>query len=152
MTGAIIYLDASFLFSLHFRDSNTASALLLASRAAETLVVSALCEMETINAFGLRVFRGEMSEQNVVNAMRDLESDFRSGLLQWRPVSDEAFQRAKALSRKHTASIGVRAADLLHVATAIELGATTFFTFDLKQALAAQTAGLVVNEPPGELR
>jgi hypothetical protein len=76
----MIYLDASLVFSLHFRDSNTFEAMRLMGTATESLLVSALCEMETINAFGLRVFRSEMSARNMDNAVKDLESDLRSGL------------------------------------------------------------------------
>jgi hypothetical protein len=47
----MIYLDASVVFSLHFRDSNTIEALHLVGAATEPLLVSAFCEMETINAF-----------------------------------------------------------------------------------------------------
>jgi predicted nucleic acid-binding protein len=77
----MIYLDATIVFSLHFRDSNTVEALNLVSGATDALVVSPLCEMETVNAFALRVFRREMSERNLENAVKDLESDLRSGVL-----------------------------------------------------------------------
>ncbi len=144
----MIYLDASVLFSLHFRDRNTVEALHLAANATEAFVVSALCEMETVNAFALRVFRTEMSERNLDNAVKDLESDLRSGILHWRPIPEATFTRAKALSRKITPSIGVRAADLLHIAAALELGAKSLYTFDAKQHQAAQAAGLTVNRLP----
>jgi predicted nucleic acid-binding protein len=144
----MIYLDASVVFSLHFRDSNTVEAMRLVSTATETLLVSALCEMETINAFGLRVFRSEMSERNMDNAVKDLESDLRSGFLQWRPIPEAAFARAKALAQSITPSVGVRAADLLHIAAAFELGAKTIYTLDQKQHRAAQEAGLILNPLP----
>jgi len=48
----------------------------LVSGATDALVVSALCEMETVNAFALRVFRHEMSERNMGKAVKDLESIF----------------------------------------------------------------------------
>jgi predicted nucleic acid-binding protein len=144
----MIYLDASVVFSLHFRDSNTDEALNLVSGATDALVVSALCEMETVNAFALRVFRHEMSVHNMDNAVKDLESDLRSGVLQWKPIPEAAFTRAKALSRKITPSVGVRAVDLLHIAAAFELGAKSFYTFDQRQHQAAQAAGLTVNQLP----
>jgi predicted nucleic acid-binding protein len=144
----MIYLDASVVFSLHFRDNNTIKALHLMGAATEPLTISALCEMETINAFGLRVFGGEMSRRNMDNAVRDLESDLRSGLMQWRSIPEAAFSRAKTLSRRITPSTGVRAADLLHIAAALELGAGTIFTLDQKQHMAAQAVGLKVNQLP----
>jgi predicted nucleic acid-binding protein len=144
----MIYLDASVVFSLYFRDSNSAEAMHLVANATEALLVSALCEVETINAFALRVFRGEMSERNMDNAVRDLESNLRSGFLQSMPFPEGAFNRAKALTKKITPSVGVRAADLLHIAAALELGAKTLFTLDQKQLKAASAAGLAVNQVP----
>lgn len=144
----MIYLDASVVFSLHFRDSNTVEALDLIGNATEPLIISALCEMETINAFGLRVFRGEMSERNLDNAVKDLESDLRFGIMQRMPIPEPAFTRAKMLSREITPSTGVRAADLLHIGAALELGAKIIYTFDQKQHKAAQAVGLTVNQLP----
>jgi predicted nucleic acid-binding protein len=145
---AMIYLDSSVVFSLHFRDCNTGDAIRLVGGASEAVVVSAICEMETVNAFALRVFRKEMSARNMNVAVKDLESDLRSGLLLWKPLPQGAFARAKALPKKITPSIGVRAADLLHVAAALELGAGTFYTFDQKQRQAAQAVGIAVNPLP----
>lgn len=144
----MIYLDASVVFSLHFRDSNTIEALHLVRAAAEPLLISALCEVETINAFGLHVFRGEMSGRNMDIAVRDLESDLRFGIMQWKQIPEAAFTRAKALSKMITPSTGVRAADLLHIAAALELGAKTVYTLDQKQHKAAQAVGLMVNQLP----
>lgn len=144
----MIYLDASVVFSLYFRDSNTAEAMRLVGAGTQTLLVSAFCEMEIINAFGLRVFRSEMSERNMRTAVKDLESDLRSGFLQWKPIPPAAFTRAKALAQKITPTVGVRAADLLHIAAAFELGAKLIYTLDQKQHRAAQAAGLRVNQMP----
>jgi predicted nucleic acid-binding protein len=144
----MIYLDTSVVFSLHFRDANTSAALALVAGAAESLLVTSLCELETVNAFSLRVFRKEMLPVNRDNAVRDLETDIRSGVLHLEPLPDAAFARAKSLAQSLTPSIGVRAVDLLHVAAALELGADTLYTFDLKQHRTAQAAGLTVNHLP----
>ena len=47
----MIYLDASVVFSLHFRDANTPAALTLIGTADAPLAISSLCEVETVNAF-----------------------------------------------------------------------------------------------------
>jgi predicted nucleic acid-binding protein len=141
----VIYLDASFLFSLYFPDANSKNALRLAANATEQLLVSALCEIETINSLEQRVFRGEVSMQKVAIAIRDLEADLRTSILQWKPISEGAFERAKTLCRTVTPRFGLRTADLLHIATALEFGAACLFTFDQKQSVAAQSVGLKVN-------
>jgi predicted nucleic acid-binding protein len=43
-----------------------------------------------------------------------------------------------------TPAIGARAADLLHIAAALELGATHLYTFEQRQKRAAQATGLTV--------
>ncbi len=142
------YLDTSFVFSLYFHDVNTASALALAARKTLPFLVTPICELEAVNSFAQRVFRKEMSETNMTNAIRDLQADIRSGVLDWRPLPDAAFLRAKTLSQTVTPSIGVRAADILHVAAALELGAVRLFSFDLRQREAAKAVGLKMNPLP----
>lgn len=144
----MIYLDASVVVSLYFRDANTDRALYVVNTAQEPLLVSSLCEMETLNALALCVFRGETSKRNMDTAMTDLESDLRSGIFLWKPMPEGALARSKDLSRKITPTTGVRAADLLHIAVALELGAGSMSTFDLKQSRAALAAGLMLLPAP----
>jgi len=144
----MIYLETSFLFSLYFRDLNTPSALALVAKMPAPTLITPLCELEAINAFAQRVFRKEMSAVNMANAVRDLQADIRSGVLDLRPLPEAAFVRAKTLAQTLTPKIGVRSADLLHVAAALELGAARLFSFDLRQREAAKAAGLKVNPLP----
>jgi predicted nucleic acid-binding protein len=144
----MIYLETSFLFSLYFRDLNTPSALALVAKMPAPTLITPLCELEAINAFAQRVFRKEMSAVNMANAVRDLQADIRSGVLDLRPLPEAAFVRAKTLAQTLTPKIGVRSADLLHVAAALELGAARLFGFDLRQREAAKAAGLKVNPLP----
>lgn len=144
----MIYLDASVVFSLHFTDGNTPAALALAGGAGVGLVLTSLSELEAINAFALRVFRKEMSVANMGNAVRDLQTDIQSGILDLQPLPESAYSRAKTLAQALTPTLGVRAADLLHVSAALELGAKSFYTFDRKQHSTAKAAGLHVNPLP----
>ncbi|MGH9599742.1 MAG: type II toxin-antitoxin system VapC family toxin [Terracidiphilus sp.] len=144
----MIYLDSSVVFSLHYRDGNTPAALALVRTASAPLLISSLCEVESVNAFSLRVFRNEMTTANMSVAVRDLEVDIRSGTLLLRPFPEAAFARARTLAQSLTPAIGVRTADLLHVAAAIELGARSLYTFDRRQHKTAEAAGLIVNPLP----
>ena len=51
---------------------------------------------------------------------------------------------AERLSEHYTDAQGHRAMDILHVATAIELGAKAFLTFDRNQKKLAESEGLIV--------
>jgi predicted nucleic acid-binding protein len=141
----MVYLDASVTFSLYGVDRNTPGALSLIRHATLPLLLSALCELETLNAISLRVFRGDLSERDAARVRLNFQADLIAGVYKQRPLPLTAFDRAFTLSERITPTIGVRAADLLHIAAALELGASTLYTFDQKQKRAAQAAGLIVN-------
>jgi predicted nucleic acid-binding protein len=144
----MFYLDASVLFSLYRPDRNSVFATSLIASAQGSLVLSSLCEFETVNAFSLCVFRKEITEQDAQRARKKLETNIESGAFLMRPIPENAFRRAKALAQKITPVVGVRAADLLHIAAALELGAKTLYTFDQRQRQAAQAANLAINQMP----
>lgn len=144
----MIYLDSSVVFSVQVKDANTVAAVALLQSELETLALTRLCEVEFVNALSLRLFRKEISESQAQASVADLEKNLSSGIYQLLPFPDSAFARAKALALTLTPTIGVRAVDLLHVAAALELGASALYTFDQKQHRTAQAAGLKVNHLP----
>jgi predicted nucleic acid-binding protein len=144
----MIYLDSSVVFSVQVKDAHTAAAVALLRSEHESLGLTRLCEVEFVNALCLRLFRKEISESQAQASMADLEKNLLRGIYQLLPFPDGAFACAKALALTLTPTIGVRAADLLHVAAALELGASSLFTFDQKQYRTAQAAGLKVNYLP----
>ena len=144
----MIYLDSSVVFSVQGRDSFTTAAIALLRAAHEPLIVTRLCEVEFVNAVCLRLFRKEISQSQAQSSIADLEQNILRGIYQRLPLPDSAFTRAKILAQALTPAIGVRAADLLHVSAAMELGASALYTFDQKQHRTAQAAGLAVNLLP----
>jgi predicted nucleic acid-binding protein len=144
----MIYLDTSLVVSLYCLDANSAAAAAALRAAKSPLLITALCELETVNAFGLRVFRKELAGSQLDAVRQNFEKDLRAGVFLLRELPPPAFTRARQLSQQLTAKLGTRTADLLHVAAALELGATRFFTFDLQQRKMAQAAGLKLNRWP----
>jgi predicted nucleic acid-binding protein len=144
-SDAMIYLDSNIIFSVHGRDANTLAAVSLLESASAPFLLSPLCEVEFANAIGLRLFRKEILPAQAQASIGKLEGHVRNGVYRLLPFPEGAFGRARALALSLTPAFGVRAADLLHVAAAIELGAETFYTFDRKQHAAARAAGLKVN-------
>ncbi len=55
------------------------------------------------------------------------------------------FQNGIALARNYVSTCGTRSFDTLHVASALELGVTEFWTFDDRQAKLAKAVGLKVS-------
>ena len=108
-------------------------------------VVTALCELEVVNAFGLRVFRKQASVAEANAALTNFERDLHEGLFQLRGLPERVFERGKQLSQQTTAKLGTRTADLLHVAAALELEVDCFYSFDQQQRKLARAVRLKLN-------
>ncbi len=140
-----IYADSSFLVSLYSADTNWPAAARTMGASSGECLVTTLGELEVVNAFGLRVFRKEVSVAQAQSSLLDFEKDLRDGILQLRELSDSIFQRARQLSRQTTAKLGTRTADILHVASALELGADFLYSFDQQQRKLARAVRLKLN-------
>lgn len=141
----VAYADTSFLFSLYAQDANTGRAARTASAIQSPLIITPLQAFELRNALRLAVFRGDLSEMEQRRLNGSIETDAKAGSLLETTVSwAEVFACAEALSAAHTMAIGTRGFDILHVATALAIGAGEFFTFDSRQKALAMKAGLKV--------
>jgi predicted nucleic acid-binding protein len=136
------YTDASFLFSLYAIDAHSRRAAKLIARVKPPLVLSELSLLEFINALRLYLHRGELSSDEAEELDRIVHEDIGSGVVVVRALGPAAYSKAVELSREHTPELNVRTLDVLHVATAITLGAKTFLTFDQRQAKLARAVGL----------
>ena len=108
-------------------------------------LLSTLCELEAVNALQLRVFRKEISPAQARSSSSAFEKDLREGIFQLQPLTEQAFEKARQLSRENTAKLGTRTADLLHVAAALDLRADRLYTFDQQQRKLAQALRLKLN-------
>ncbi|MGD0499359.1 MAG: type II toxin-antitoxin system VapC family toxin [Bryobacteraceae bacterium] len=136
-------MDASFLVSLYASDANSAAAAAYAGNLPFPFPLPEFGRLELTNAIHLRVFRREITAAQAEAALADVASDLAQGVLRSFPVSAGMYETAQRLAHKHTAAIGARALDILHVAAALELGAERFYTFDRRQARLARAEGLV---------
>jgi len=137
-----VYADTSFLVSLYTLDANSTTAAAYMRRVQDALLVTPLCELELTNAIELRLFRREITVAQAKAALTAFESDMQSGGLTAAPLPAAVYQKARQLSRKHTAGIGARSLDILHVAAALALQAGIFYTFDRRQRDLAKAEGL----------
>lgn len=144
----MIYLDTSFVVSLYSLDTNSATAATLLPTVDDKFLITTLVELETVNALGLRQFRKEITNRQARASLLNFDVTVRSRVFQLCALPEAAFQKARQLSRELTPRLGTRTADLLHVAAAVELGASGFFSFDLQQRKMAEAAGLRLNPIP----
>lgn len=144
----MIYLDTSFVASLYSVDASSAAAILAIRAAHSSLLMSSLTELETVNAIGLREFRSEISKLEAIESLRAFEEDLRKDKYVRSALPESAFERVHGLSLQSTARLGLRTADLLHVAAALEFGADSLFTFDLRQRKLCSEVRLTLNPLP----
>jgi predicted nucleic acid-binding protein len=140
-----IYVDTSFVISLYSPDANSIAAAQIIQASKSIHLVSTFTELEGVNALELRVFRKEISPAQAKSSLRDFEKDLSQGVFQLIRLPEDAFQRAQQISRRMTARLRTRTADLLHVAAALELKVDYFYSFDRQQRKFAQTLQLKVN-------
>jgi len=136
------YCDTSFLVSLYTPDANSQAAAAEARRSTTTLFISPLGELEFTNALQLRVFRKELTKAETSAAYAVIQKDLAAGVYSVQPVSAIVFDTAKRVSLKHTAGIGSRSLDVLHVAVALAMGADVLLSFDENQRKLAEAVGL----------
>ena len=140
-----IYADASFLVSLYSLDANSVAAAKTVKASVGDRFLTIFGELEVINAFGLRLFRKEITTAQAQSSVTDFENDLRDGIFQLRGLPETVFERARQLSRHTTAKRGTRTADILHVAAALELGVDCLYSFDQNQRKLAQSVRLKLN-------
>ncbi len=137
-----IYADTSFLVSLYSFDRNSIEAAGGMNDIQLPLMLTALGELELVNALQLRVFRKEVSPPQVRVAYGAFHTDLRDGVLSMKPWPATTYAQALRLGQRWTAKLGTRTLDILHVASALALEADTFNTFDDRQKNLARAAGL----------
>lgn len=139
------YADTSFLVSLYGRDVNSRSAISLVQRHRPVFMVTPFGETEFASiVFGVTVQPKGWTVSEARAIEEDFAHDLQTGIWQWEDFPPETWTRARELARRHTAALGCRALDALHVASALALAADDFYTFDRNQADLARAAGLRV--------
>ncbi len=136
-----IYADTSFLVSLYIPDKHSPEA---ESRMASnpTMSLTPLHVAEWTHAVEQQVFRGVASRAEADNVHEQFQQHRESGLWLEVALPDSVFELCAALARRHAARLGVRTLDTLHVASALELKAERFWTFDERQKKLARAVGL----------
>jgi predicted nucleic acid-binding protein len=142
------YLDASFVVSLYAPDRNYVAAGTQVASAPHPLIVTDFCELEAANALHLRVFRKESTRVEAERALQIFQSDLQLDILRRAPLPQRAFARAQSLSEVYSPILGTRAPDLLHIAAAVEMGTSAFFSFDIVQRRLAEQLSLTLNPLP----
>jgi predicted nucleic acid-binding protein len=136
-----IYADTSFAVSLYLPDRHSGVAeRRMASR--PRVWLTPLHVAEWTHAIERHVFQKYLSRREAQEIYAEFGRDRAVGVWVEVAVPELAFERCAELARQHVARLGNRTLDTLHVASAVELKAERFWTFDEQQARLARAAGL----------
>ena len=129
-----VYVDPSALRSLYVHDDRSLRFCKWRQRLGGSLPLTRFGRCEIVNAVQLVVHRKVIDAETARRVLADLDDDIESGRLTladglWRRTLDLAVE----LSMRHTAKLGTRSLDVLHVATGVALGATRFVSYDRRQ-------------------
>lgn len=145
MKTAKLYVDSSILVKGYVREADSSQAIEILEIAGFPLLFSHFHQIEIPNAIRLKRFRAEITLAEEEAAIEDFRSDIKAGRLARLEYDlGRVFHRAEELSSIHSAVIGTRSLDLLHVATALEVGCSAFASFDARQRKLADISGLKV--------
>lgn len=136
-----IYADTSFFVSLYLTDRHTAEVE-RRLRSQPSLWMTPLHVAEWTHAIQQHVFRKAISRGEADRLLQRFQEHRVQNLWRESPLPDQAFEICTQLAQRHAARLGVRTLDTLHVASALELKAEHFWTFDGRQAKLALAAGL----------
>ena len=145
------YPDTSFLCALYREQDNSKTADAYRKTMKEALPVTVLLLFEFRQSVRFQTWLHSKDatkgygEKEGAAMLADLQGDMESGLVQIVPPDwAKVHSRAEQISAQSTLKGGHRGFDILHVATALELGAKEFLTFDGRQTTLAKAAGLRV--------
>jgi predicted nucleic acid-binding protein len=141
----VIYPDSSFLISFYTPELESAQVHGYMTATTPRLFFTPFHRLEVRTGLRMRVFRKTLTSSELQVAFRKMEEDFAEGILEHTPLNwSDTLREAERLGDTHLTHVGARSGDLLHVASAVVLGAKEFLTFDQRQSKLARRAGLKV--------
>jgi predicted nucleic acid-binding protein len=138
-----VYADTSVLVSLYLPDAHSEDAQRsMAQR--PRLWLTPLHRAEWTNAIAQHIFQRKISAREAQQLFRVFQQDREAALWIEADLPETVWEACVTLARRHVARLGVRTLDTLHVASALELKAESFWSFDQRQAKLAKAAGLKI--------
>jgi predicted nucleic acid-binding protein len=147
-TANLVYADPSALLKLYLKEPESQGMAAWRAKTRGPLSVTHHGRVELVNGISLASYRKLISDSTLAGALSALDNDFAVGRfvqadLLWRA----ALNRASELSREFSRHLGTRSLDVLHVASALELGFRSFLSFDARQQHLVRAVGLKLLVP-----
>ena len=140
-----VYFDSAIIVKLYVQEATSPDAIRLVNGYTAPYLLTHWQALEVKNAIRLKAFRGEITSAEMSQSIAAFDHDRASGRWQ-RPLYASAAveQKTEELSAAHSATLGCRSLDIIHVAAALIIGAKEFVTFDARQRALAIKVGFIV--------
>ncbi len=135
------YFDTAYLLKL-YRPEPGSDAVRAHAATVDVLVCSLHGRAELIAAAHRKVREGTATPAHVEALIAQLVADHSAGALDWLPITEAHLDRVTAVFRHAPATVYLRAADALHLASAAEAGFPEIHSNDRHLLAAAPLFGL----------
>jgi len=136
-----VYFDTAYLLKL-YRPEPGSAAVRARAAAADVLVCSLHGRAELIAAAHRKVREGTATPAHVDALVAQVAADRAAGALDWLPITEAHLDRVTVAFRRAPATVYLRAADALHLASAAEAGFDAIHSNDRHLLAAAPLFGL----------
>lgn len=140
----MLYLDTSALLKLYILERGSKAVQARLATQDHPLPVWEIQEFELVNALRLKAFWKEITPAQAEAQIARFDDRKRRGLYYFPEVTRGDLMRTFRTLSTETVRLGCRTMDILHVACAVQIGATEFLTFDERQRTLARHAKLAV--------
>ena len=138
-----LYIDTSVLVKLYYPEPESKQLAEWIQKQKQPILFTQFHELEMTNAFALKVYRNEISEESLKVLHKIIKNDKTSGILKVvNPDWSEVLHEAIKISNSNSSDIGTRSLDIIHIASANILNCDTFLSNDKRQMSAALAIGL----------
>lgn len=139
----MIYVDTSVIVPLLTTEPKTEAVTAWFAGMRDTPICSDWLLTEFSSAISIKLRTGQITEANTKRVRKEFELLVDGGL-KIVPVSRDAFRQASKMAQHH--QHGLRSGDSLHLAVALELGASHMSTLDTTLAANAKRNGMELIE------
>lgn len=137
--------DSSLIVALYLAEMDSPRADAACASVHPPILLTDWHRVEIANAFQRAVKNARITDAQSAQLWQDFTMDIAAGRFEIIALDLAAvLARTLVLTQKHTATTGTRSLDLIHIATALEIGAVEFLSFDHRQRQAASAEGLTV--------
>jgi len=136
----VIYFDTSYLVRLYFDDPGASQVRALA--ATDHVACAALGQAEMMAAFHRKLREGVIRPPAYVALVEQIEAHIKEGAFQWLAQDQEILHIVRRVYRDLPASVFLRGADAIHLATAAGAGLRIVYSNDAHLLSAARHFGI----------